>query len=142
LLKNEYNANAPVPEKSDYPPVPFCKSRMLHKTPTPAMTVFTPSSASRRETSLSDQVFREVNRYRSDRSRQEVRLDACLGRLAHEHAKFLSANREEHGLRSREVSHYGFKKRARTAQFNEGFIEVVENVVSYKNGNGATLVRL
>lgn len=110
--------------------------------PTPAMTVLRPSSASRRETSLSDQVFREVNHYRSDRSRQELRLDACLGRLAREHAKFLSANRGEHGLRGREVSHHGFTKRARTAQFTKGFVEVAENVVSCRNGNAATLVRL
>lgn len=88
-------------------------------------------SASLRPTSsLSEQVFREVNSYRRSHGAKDLERHVGLDRLAQEHCEYLRAHRGSFGLYGKNVSHYGFGGRALMAQRAYNMQNVSENVVS------------
>jgi uncharacterized protein YkwD len=109
--------------------------------PAKTITVYM-SSSTRDETSLSNQVFREVNSYRRDRNKKDLISHPGLARLAREHAQFLRLNRGKYGAGVSDANHIGFANRAMKAQYTMGFGRVAENVVCCHGGGGATFVRL
>ncbi|MEY3896023.1 MAG: hypothetical protein RLZZ214_1543 [Verrucomicrobiota bacterium] len=106
--------------------------------PSKTITVYM-STSTPKETNLSNQVFRGVNAYRHDRSKQELIRDPGLAALARDHAQYLLRTR---GTTSNDANHQGFTRRAMKAQSTMGFRQVAENVVCCRGGNGATYVRL
>lgn len=106
--------------------------------PAETMTVYM-SISTQNETNLSNQVFREVNHYRHDRSKQELTRHPGLAALAREHAQYLRLTR---GTSAKDANHHDFGKRAMKAQYTMGFRQVAENVVCCRGGSGATYVRL
>ncbi len=106
--------------------------------PAETVTVYM-STSTQNETSLSNQVFSEVNHYRHDRSKQELTRHPGLAALAREHAQYLRLTR---GTSAKDANHHGFGSRAMKAQYTMGFRQVAENVVCCRGGSGATYVRL
>jgi len=97
------------------------------------------STSTRNETALSNQIFRRVNVYRHDRSKQELIRHTGLTMLALEHARYLLRSR---GTSEKDANHNGFGVRAMKAQYSMGFSQVAENVVCCRGGSGSTYVRL
>ncbi len=106
--------------------------------PSKTMTVYM-STSTRNETTLSDQVFREVNHYRTDRNKTSLARHPGLAALAREHAQYLRLTR---GTTAKDANHHGFSNRAMKAQYTMGFRQVAENVVCCPGGSGATYARL
>lgn len=94
------------------------------------------------ETSLSQQVFREVNGYRHKRSKRALIHHAGLAGLARTHAQYLRRHRGKEGIRGDDANHHGFGSRAGKARYAMGFRKVAENVVACQGGGGSTYVRL
>jgi uncharacterized protein YkwD len=98
--------------------------------------------ATHNETLLSNQILKEVNGYRTDRSKQALIHHAGLAALARTHAQYLRINRGQQGTGRNDANHHGFKSRSGKAQQKLGFRKVAENVLSCHGGSASTHVRL
>lgn len=101
---------------------------------TQPVTTKVPVSASLQpDTSLSGQVFKEVNAYRRNHGVSDLERHAGLDRLAQAHCVYLSQHHGEFGLYGKNVSHYGFEGRALAARESYQMDNISENVATANN---------
>jgi uncharacterized protein YkwD len=113
-----------------------CSSPQATVTPVPV------SASYRSGSSLSDQVFAEVNSYRSSKGKAMLQRHAGLDRLAQQHCDYLAKNGEKFSLHGKYVSHFGFEGRSLTAQQAYKIATIGENVVASSNHSPKHLVKL
>jgi uncharacterized protein YkwD len=113
-----------------------CSSPQATVSPVPVSTSFSSGS------SLSDQVFAEVNSYRASKGKATLRRHAGLDRLAQQHCDYLAKNGEKFSLYGKYVSHFGFEGRSMTAQQVYKIETIGENVVASSNHSPKHLVKL
>lgn len=82
------------------------------------------------ESSLSGQVFQEVNSYRRKLGKSELERHSGLDRLAQEHCEYLRQHRGSFDIYGKNVSHFGFEGRALYAREAYQMQSVSENVAS------------
>jgi uncharacterized protein YkwD len=88
-------------------------------------------SASLRPTSsLSGQVFQEVNSYRYSHGKSALQRHSGLDRIAQDHCEYLRQRRGTFGLSGANVSHFGFESRAINARERYHMGAVSENVAA------------
>jgi uncharacterized protein YkwD len=92
------------------------------------------SASIRPESSLSGQLFQEVNAYRSRHGASVLQRHAGLDRLAQEHCKYLHQHRGSFKIRGKNVSHFGFEGRALEARELYQMQSVSENVAATSSG--------
>jgi uncharacterized protein YkwD len=100
----------------------------------------TPSSRS--GSSLSDQVFAEVNSYRVSKGKRPLDRHAGLDRLAQQHCNYLAKNGAKFSLHGKYVSHIGFEGRSLAAKQAYKITTIGENVVASSNHSPKHLVEL
>ncbi len=110
--------------------------------PSPTVTRVQVSSSFGREAALSDQVFAEVNSYRSTKGKAALQRHAGLDRLAQQHCDYLAKKSGNYGTNGNNVSHIGFEGRALTAKHTYKIGTVGENVVASTNRSAQHLVNL
>jgi len=90
-----------------------------------------PASASLQpDSSLSGQVFQEVNSYRLSLGKSELQRHAGLDHIAQGHSEYLRQHRGKFELYGKNVSHYGFEGRALMARERYNMQNVSENVAA------------
>ena len=112
---------------------------------TPKTQKVSVSTSLRPDSSLTEQVFREVNSYRRSHGASDLQRHAGLDRLAQEHCQYLRQHRGEFGLYGKNVSHYGFDGRALMARRAYNMENISENVAAANHPGsnpGPTLVQL
>ena len=109
---------------------------------TQPVTTKVPVSASLRpDSSLSGQVFQEVNAYRRSHGASDLQRHAGLDRLAQEHCEYLRDHHGEFGLYGKNVSHVGFEGRTLVARERYQMQNVSENVAAATHpGNKAASI--
>ena len=80
--------------------------------------------------SLSDQVYQDVNAYRRSQGAKDLQRHAGLDRLAQEHCEYLRKNRGTFNLYGKNVSHDGSEGRALVAMKSLRMLNTSENVAS------------
>lgn len=100
------------------------------------------STSLRPASSLTEQVFREVNSYRRGHGAKDLERHAGLDRLAQKHCEYLRAHRGSFDLYGKNVSHIGFDGRALMAQQAYNMQNVSENVAaaSHQGANMAPVL--
>ena len=88
------------------------------------------SAPAHRETSLTSNLFAEVNAYRISKGANTLVRHPGLDRLAQEHCEFLRNNRGKFGIYGANVSHFGFESRALAARQAYNIDSLGENVIS------------
>ncbi|MEO5913521.1 MAG: CAP domain-containing protein [Luteolibacter sp.] len=97
------------------------------------------------DSSLSGQVFQEVNSYRRSHGASDLERHTGLDRLAQEHCEYLRTHRGQFGIYGKNVSHVGFEGRTLIARERYQMQSVSENVAAANHpgkGAAATLVKL
>ncbi|MCX6876699.1 MAG: CAP domain-containing protein [Verrucomicrobia bacterium] len=92
------------------------------------------SAPNKAESSLEENLYREVNAYRRQHGRNNLQRNPKLDGLARQHSDFLLNNRGKSsvfGAKS-DISHYGFESRSFAAQRLYNMDQVSENVASAK----------
>lgn len=89
--------------------------------------------------SLSNQVFQEVNRYRSNHRKQALERHSGLDQLAQQHCNFLV---QTGGGKGTNINHDGFQKRAHIARTSLKIESIGENVVASSNHSSGRLLEL
>ncbi len=110
--------------------------------PSTTVTRVPVSSSLGREAMLSDQVFAEVNSYRSSKGKSALQRHAGLDRLAQQHCDYLAENGEKQSLHGKYVSHYGFEGRSDMARHQYRIMTLGENVVASSNRSPKHLLNL
>jgi uncharacterized protein YkwD len=100
------------------------------------------SSSFGSQASLSDQVFAEVNSYRSSIGKPALQRHAGLDRLAQQHCDYLAKTGGSYGLYGKNVSHIGFEGRALSAKQTYKIMSLGENVVASSDKSAKHLVKL
>ena len=103
------------------------------------------SATLRPDSSLSGQVFTEVNSYRRSHGALDLERHAGLDRLAQEHSEYLRQHRGTFTLSGKNVSHIGFEGRTLLARESYSMDNISENVAAanYPGKSPApTLVKL
>jgi uncharacterized protein YkwD len=98
--------------------------------PQPQPTKIKVSASARPESSLSGQVFQEVNSYRGQRGAAALQRHAGLDRLAQAHCEYLRQHRGSFKLYGKNVSHFGFDGRTLAARERYQMQNISENVVA------------
>jgi len=88
------------------------------------------SAPAHRESSLSSNLFSEVNAYRNSVGAKSLVRHPGLDRLAQEHCEFLRKNRGKFEVYGPNVSHFGFEGRALAARQAYNMENLGENVIS------------
>ena len=96
----------------------------------PVTTKMPVSASLHPDSSLSGQVFKEVNSYRRSHGAPELQRHAGLDRLAQEHCEYLRDHHGEFGLYGKNVSHIGFEGRTLVARERYQMQNVSENVAA------------
>jgi uncharacterized protein YkwD len=96
----------------------------------PVTTKMPVSATLRPDSSLSGQVFQEVNSYRRSHGASELQRHAGLDRLAQEHCEYLRSHRGQFGLYGKNDSHVGFEARTLVARERYQMQNVSENVAA------------
>jgi uncharacterized protein YkwD len=109
--------------------------------PSPTVARVPVSSSFGSQSALSDQVFREVNSYRTSKGKSPLRRHAGLDRLAQQHCDYL-AKTGGYGLYGKNVSHIGFEGRALAAKQSYSIMSLGENVVASSDRSAKHLVKL
>lgn len=107
-----------------------CVGALASCATTPKTQKMSVSTSLRPDTSLTGQVFREVNSYRRSHGASELQRHAGLDRLAQEHCEYLRQHRGQFGLYGKNVSHYGFDGRALMARQAYNMENISENVAA------------
>lgn len=94
------------------------------------------------DSSLSGQVFQEVNSYRASKGKSALVRHAGLDRLAQQHCDYLVKTRGSYGLHSHNASHIGFEGRGTVARHKYSISSVGENVASSTTKSANHLVKL
>ena len=108
--------------------------------PPPAVSRVQVSSASGSDSSLSGQVFDEVNSYRAAKGKPALQRHHGLDRLAQQHCDYLVKTAGSYSLYGKDVSHIGFEGRALAARQSYSITNLSENVVSSTNHSAKHLV--
>ncbi len=122
-----------------------CVGALASCATTPKTQKMSVSTSLRPDSSLTEQVFREVNSYRRSHGASELQRHAGLDRLAQQHCEYLRHHRGEFGLYGKNVSHYGFEGRALMAREAYHMENISENVASANHAGSKpapTLVKL
>ncbi|MEO7100569.1 MAG: CAP domain-containing protein [Luteolibacter sp.] len=97
---------------------------------TPPIQKMSVSTSLRPDSSLTEQIFKEVNSYRRSHGASDLQRHAGLDRLAQEHSEYLRQHRGQFGIYGKNVSHYGFDGRALMARQAFNMENLSENVVA------------
>ena len=103
------------------------------------------SASTSPQSSLSAQVFEEVNAYRKAHGASALQRHAGLDRLAQGHCEYLREHRGTFKLYGKNVSHFGFDGRTLAARERYQMQNVSENVVAANytgNSTARVLVKL
>lgn len=86
--------------------------------------------------SLANSLHQTVNNHRKSKGKAPLKRHSGLDRLAYQHSKYMSQNRGDFSLGSKNISHYGFENRALVAKRSYRMENVAENVAGGKiSGN-------
>lgn len=96
----------------------------------PVPTKMPVSASFRPDSSLSGQVFQEVNSYRRSHGATDLQRHPGLDRLAQEHCEYLRSHRGQFGIYGKNVSHVGFEARTLVARERYQMQNVSENVAA------------
>lgn len=103
------------------------------------------SATIRPSSSLSEQVFQQVNTYRRSHGAADLERHSGLDSLAQKHCEYLREHRGQYSIYGKNVSHIGFEGRSLIARERYQMLSFAENVVA-ANGGGSntasTLVKL
>lgn len=88
------------------------------------------------KSSVSTQIFDDVNGYRASQGAKKLQRHAGLDRLAQEHCEYLRQHRGTFSLNGRNVSHIGFDGRALLARERYQMASVSENVAASTHPKG------
>lgn len=110
--------------------------------PSPTFAKVPVSGSLSKDSSLSGQVFEEVNSYRASKGKGALVRHAGLDRLAQKHCDYLVKTRGRYGLHGSNVSHMGFEGRAAIARHKYSISSIGENVVSSTTKTSKHLVNL
>ncbi|MEX1114107.1 MAG: CAP domain-containing protein [Akkermansiaceae bacterium] len=122
-----------------------CVGALASCAPKPETQRLPVSASLRPDSSLSEQVLREVNSYRRSHGASQLQRHAGLDRLAREHSEYLRKNRGTFGLYGKNVSHIGFDGRALAARTNYQMENLSENVAAASDAgpnNAKNLLRV
>lgn len=110
--------------------------------PPPAVSRVQVSSALGGDSSLSGQVFDEVNSYRAAKGKAALQRHHGLDRLAQQHCDYLVKTAGSYGIYGKDVSHIGFEGRSLAARQSYNITNLSENVVSSTNHSAKHLVNV
>ncbi len=96
----------------------------------PVKTRMPVSGTIRPDSSLSGQVFQEVNAYRRSHHAADLQRHAGLDRLAQQHCEYLRSHRGEGSIYGKNVSHVGFEGRTLVARERYNMMSISENVAA------------
>jgi len=99
------------------------------------------SAPAHRESSLSSNLFSEVNAYRNSKGANALVRHPGLDRLAQEHCEYLRKNRGKFDIYGPNVSHYGFEGRVLAARQAYNIDSLGENVISSNRSVGANTAK-
>jgi len=103
--------------------LPSCNhTAVVHRAPV--------SAAPRPGSSLSTQIFNEINSYRSDCGKSALQRHPGLDRLAQEHSEYMRKYRGTFSISGSDVSHFGFENRAINARERFQMTVTSENVAA------------
>lgn len=110
--------------------------------PAPTVTRMQVSSSAGRDSTLSAQLFSEVNSYRASKGKPALMRHDGLDQLAQQHCDYLVKTAGNYGIYGKNISHIGFESRSLVARQTYKIDVIGENVVSSATPSARHLVGL